>query len=173
MARLINITKFRRGEDVNYLKEYFLERDRVVKIGRKGYVDEDFDVGFDASCDRVSRQHTFILGRDEGYYIGNISTIESSGTKLEKKRFVGHYTPFELKNILEFGFFSELFNKERKLVGKLRNDVESLLKKEYLFDSFLKLNENVCRLMEEGFLVRLNHKDIINIYIYKFQFRES
>lgn len=174
MARLINVTKFRRGEDVNYKKEYFLDREGIIKIGRKGYVDEKFDVGFDVSHDCISRQHAFILGRDEGYYIGNISTMENSGTRLERKRFVlGYYGPIELRNILEFSFFNELFDKERKLVGKLRDDVEGLLKKEYLFDSFLKIDENVRRLIEQGFLVGLNHKDIINIYIYKLQFRES
>ncbi len=172
MARLINVTKFRRGEDVNYKKEYFLDREGIIKIGRKGYVEEGFDVGFDVSHDCISRQHAFILGRDEGYCVGNVSTIENGGTKLERRRFIGYHSQFELRNILEFDFFNELFNKEKKLVGKLRNDSEGLLKKEYLFDSFLKIDENVRRLIEQGFLVGLNHKDIINIYIYKLQFRE-
>jgi len=75
MARLINVTKFRRGEDVNYMKEYFLERGGVVKIGRKGYVDEASDIALDAPQDKVSRQHAFIIGRNDGYYIGNFSSV--------------------------------------------------------------------------------------------------
>ena len=173
MARLINVTKFRRGEDVNYLKEYFLERDSIVKIGRKGYVDEDFNIVLDAPHNKVSRQHAFILGKNDGYYIGNIETVEKDETKLERKRAVlGYYRPFELINLLESKFFNEMFEKEKN-VGKLRNDIEGLLKKEYLFDSFLKFGENVQRLIDEKLLVKLNHKDIINIYIYKLQFRES
>jgi len=161
MAELINVTPNEGIKNSTYGQIYPLEKEISL-------------IGSDPDCDivlqlhgNVSRQHAFIIQKEDSFYVGDISR---RGTYLHLKRpLFGYYAKAQLLNTLEASCVKDAINKDK---GFRFKRAESTIKgtfdymktrRDYLLEQFLKEEDAINKLLGQS-LLKLGNRDIIEIY---------
>lgn len=171
MAYLINRTGEKGiGRHVTYGEKYRVKDNGIIVIGSN----DKSDVILKFAAGGISRQHSFIIGREGEFYVGDFSV---NGTYCP---YYGFGKNTKLVNVFESRTFKELygdFNYEREVYRGIDNYVDDGGMKRHIFlNSFVKKPENVDRLIGEGerVLYRLRHGVKIGVFpLFILEFRDN
>ncbi len=137
------------------------------------------DIFIEAAGFPVSRQHAFVAKRRYDFYLGDVSS--TMGTSISFKRFLDYYEPIAPRKAIDAHCFIQVLNAdyggvdaEREFYKqeKERFDKDKI-KRDYFFKFFIKSPGNLEKLIDEGMVFRLSHRDIIHIPPFNLIFHDN